>query len=472
MSSNISAGATLAEPAHEEMDDDEYFDPVNEDGEDASLKVTSECPDTEERNGDIFLEFLLEFGGWDDEDFDLCSRRWRRFLDDKDAVEDVTDDDGEDTSLGDGHEPPYSLYKSEANTAVSAIARRIVNESAAAVAGASCTESLYKSEARAGVLAIMRRFADEPVAVEAGASEDKRDCSGDDDYDDDAPIEDTAALDTMVGLYTPTQFHDERLRKDGTPLDYYDERLSDRWLATPSCRDGYLRVEPEAEALELPGFEGKTLYKLAANRIFVPAVRPEFESWVKDITKDLPAFCAQLRPGGPPGAAPICLFPKAVDSPLEFFAMESGQRYGMYGSNIMVPDLETRCGSVFTSGLESGQRYGTYEAFRPFSPVWRDTLAQVANLAAKHGIFQVFQAQDISRVRAFLDFWGGRYAHRFRFQSAWLEKYGGGHKGKNARALMRTIYDPITGEKSWMPSWFIAILNTLATAVNKDAPLA
>ena len=61
---------------------------------------------------------------------------------------------------------------------MSAIARRIVSESAAAVAGASCTESLYKSEARAGVLAIMRRFADEPVAVEAGASEDKRDCSG------------------------------------------------------------------------------------------------------------------------------------------------------------------------------------------------------------------------------------------------------------------------------------------------------
>ena len=289
--------------------------------------------------------------------------------------------------------------------------------------------------------------------------------------DDDAPIEDTAALDTMVGLYTPTQFHDERLRKDGTPLDYYDERLSDRWLATPSCRDGYLRVEPEAEALELPGFEGKTLYKLAANRIFVPAVRPEFESWVKDIAKDLPAFCAQLRPGGPPGAAPICLFPKVVDSPLEFFAMESGQRYGMYGSNIMVPDLETRCGRVFTSGLESGQRYGTYEAFRPFSPVWRDTLAQVANLAARYGIFQVFQAQDISRVRAFLDFWGGRFAHRFRFQSAWMETYSSAHAEK-ARATMRTIYDPITAENSWMPRWFIAILNTLATAVNKDAPLA
>ena len=30
------------------MDDDEYFDPVNEDGEDSSLEVTSECPDTEE----------------------------------------------------------------------------------------------------------------------------------------------------------------------------------------------------------------------------------------------------------------------------------------------------------------------------------------------------------------------------------------------------------------------------------------
>jgi len=59
----VAAGATLAEPAYEEMDDDEYFDPVNEDGEDSSLEVTSECPDTEERNGDIFLEFLLEFGG-------------------------------------------------------------------------------------------------------------------------------------------------------------------------------------------------------------------------------------------------------------------------------------------------------------------------------------------------------------------------------------------------------------------------
>ena len=174
------------------------------------------------------------------------------------------------------------------------------------------------------------------------------------------------------------------------------------------------------------------------------------------IVTDLPAFSAQLSPSGSPGNAPTCLFPKIVDSPRDFFQMESGQRYGRYD----------------TSGLESGQRYGTYEAFRPFSPVWRDTLAQVANLAAKHGIFQVFQAQDISRVRAFLDFWGGRYAHRFRFQSAWLEKYGGGHKGANARALMRTIYDPITGEKSWMPSWFIAILNTLATAVNKDAPLA
>ena len=178
------------------------------------------------------------------------------------------------------------------------------------------------------------------------------------------------------------------------------------------------------------------------------------------IVTDLPAFSAQLSPSGSPGNAPTCLFPKIVDSPRDFFQMESGQRYGMYDSD-----------RVFTSGLESGQRYGTYEAFRPFSPVWRDTLAQVANLAARYGIFQVFQAQDISRVRAFLDFWGGRFAHRFRFQSAWMETYRSAHAEK-ARAAMRTIYGPITAENSWMPSWFIAILNTLATAVNKDDPLA
>ena len=66
----VAAGATLAEPAYEEMDDDEYFDPVNEDGEDTSLSDNSE--------GTSWL--------------------YASSLDDEDAAEDATSVNSGDTS--------------------------------------------------------------------------------------------------------------------------------------------------------------------------------------------------------------------------------------------------------------------------------------------------------------------------------------------------------------------------------------
>ena len=63
------------------------------------------------------------------------------------------------------------------------------------------------------------------------------------------------AVDEMTGPYTPTQFLTKGLREEGTPPDHYDRvdaRLnSERWLMTPSFKDGYLHVEPEAEVLTL-----------------------------------------------------------------------------------------------------------------------------------------------------------------------------------------------------------------------------
>ena len=187
---------------------------------------------------------------------------------------------------------------------------------------------------------------------------------------------------------------------------------------------------------------------------------------MRDIAGHIPAFRDQLSPSRSPGAAPACLFPKVVDCPVYFFLLESGTLHVEPG--VRVPLLPTD-----GDGTMNRHRY------KPFSPVWRDTLAQVANLAATYGIFQVFQAQDIPRVRAFLDFWGGRFAHRVRLLHAWrkrryhcyaIEDKQSWHEGN-------TVYDPIVDTvccvgMSGMPSWFIAILDTLATAVNKDAPLA
>ena len=99
----------------------------------------------------------------------------------------------------------------------------------------------------------------------------------------------------------------------------------------------------------------------------------------------------------------------------------------------------------------------------------------------KYGIFQVLQAQDIARVRAFLDFWRGRSAHRMRLHRAWLvmtrpnqnHDYACGTNPITGVGL-GTGRDGIYGYNNftWMPSWFIAILNTLAATLNKDGPLA
>jgi len=135
------------------------------------------------------------------------------------------------------------------------------------------------------------------------------------------------------------------------------------------------------------------------------------------------------------------------------------------------------------------QRGDSYDGFgKAFPPAWRHTPVQMANLAAKYGIFQIFQGQDLTRLHAFLDFWGGSAAHHMRIHQAWRIKYNYGDFQQYEKD--GTLFDPITDvlddtklhkdpehldRKSHCsfpsPSWFIAILNTLAAAVNKDAPL-
>mmetsp|Transcript_4869 Transcript_4869/g.8292 ORF Transcript_4869/g.8292 Transcript_4869/m.8292 type:complete len:228 (+) Transcript_4869:1-684(+) len=158
----------------------------------------------------------------------------------------------------------------------------------------------------------------------------------------------------MTGPYTPTQFHPRELREENVPLDFYDKSWEIRGsnhsggrrraLTKRDHADGYVRVgDPE-----FPG--------------------PEFQAWKKSIVNDLHPVLGQLNSCYQPGAVPMCIFPMVVDDPASFFNQE--------GSN-------------------------------NFSPIWRESLAQVANLAATYGIFRVFQPRDIARVRAFLDFWGG-----------------------------------------------------------------
>mmetsp|Transcript_82711 Transcript_82711/g.161230 ORF Transcript_82711/g.161230 Transcript_82711/m.161230 type:complete len:619 (-) Transcript_82711:507-2363(-) len=317
------------------------------------LRASGECADTEDSNGGIFLEFLLEFGGWHDADFDPAL----------------------------GHLlSPWHL---------------------------SCAikvQTFWR-----GLLAKVQlsdlRWLD--------------------------PIKDTKAVDAMTGPYTPTQFHPRELREENVPLDFYDKSWEIRGsnhsggrrraLTKRDHADGYVRVgDPE-----FPG--------------------PEFQAWKKSIVNDLHPVLGQLNSCYQPGLVPLCIFPMVVDHPAGFFDIES---------------------------------------INGFSSVWRESLAQVANLAATYGIFRVFQPQDIARVRAFLDFWGGRSAHRVRRLYAISNKHGAGMGPLNNHVCLS---DPITdgwrGNKkgehgdgyrgiSGMPSWFIAILNTLAAAVNKDAPLA
>jgi len=238
-------------------------------------------------------------------------------------------------------------------------------------------------------------------------------------------VKDRKAVGMMTGPYTLTQFLSREMREFNLPLNFYDKHYEfgsagrNQALTKRDHADGYVRVG------------------------VYPYRGPEFQSWQKRIADVLPAFLSQLNTG-PPGAAPMCILPMVVDYPSVFFDTEAN---------------------------------------KGFSSVWRESLVQVANLAATYGIFRVFQVQDIARVRAFLDFWGGRSAHRVRLLCAITEQYDHPFPilGDDA-CLSDPITDVIFSGSGWgkygyespsgMPSWFIAILNALAAAVNKDAPLA
>mmetsp|Transcript_4859 Transcript_4859/g.8273 ORF Transcript_4859/g.8273 Transcript_4859/m.8273 type:complete len:227 (+) Transcript_4859:1-681(+) len=157
----------------------------------------------------------------------------------------------------------------------------------------------------------------------------------------------------MTGPYTPTQFHPRELREPNVPLDFHDKQWEIRGSHHSGGRRRALTKRDHAD-----GYVRVGVY---------PYRGPEFQSLQKRIADVLPAFLSQLNTG-PPGAAPMCILPMVVDYPSVFFDTEAN---------------------------------------KGFSSVWRESLVQVANLAATYGIFRVFQPRDIARVRAFLDFWGG-----------------------------------------------------------------
>mmetsp|Transcript_43496 Transcript_43496/g.74000 ORF Transcript_43496/g.74000 Transcript_43496/m.74000 type:complete len:461 (-) Transcript_43496:364-1746(-) len=412
-----------------------HGDEVKDDGSEGGKSESS----------DIFLEFLQDFRGWDDADFNLCRGHRQRYLDHKNLCEarsaawqnrqrrfgdrswvatqwlDLDDDEGpgapadavgsappdEDTSLGDGHIPLYSLYKSEArseaSTAVLACARRIVNESEAAVVGAACTESLYKSEAKAASVAWARRVVDESVAAVAGASEDKRAASraqttGGDDVDIDGgesfyksearkgAVEWARQLLEESRQLPRTRVTEENIVLAQRLLDLGVDAVFDDMKDCKSFDADYCWIDySDGSTPWVLPWEGRS--RQSQSELLCAA-------WEKSAKDELPAFedllhqlhaqlnpnmysppltRAQLGPYRSPGVAPKCLFPLVVD-PRLFFSHSH--------INFSYP---------------------------PNFALWRGAIYAVSSLASDYGISQFLTAQDITRARVFLDCWNKRF---------------------------------------------------------------
>eukprot|EP00613_Pedinella_sp_CCMP2098_P026330 CAMPEP_0171698364 /NCGR_PEP_ID=MMETSP0991-20121206/9320_1 /TAXON_ID=483369 /ORGANISM="non described non described, Strain CCMP2098" /LENGTH=131 /DNA_ID=CAMNT_0012287229 /DNA_START=1 /DNA_END=393 /DNA_ORIENTATION=- len=131
----------------------------------------------------------------------------------------------------------------------------------------------------------------------------------------------------MTGPYTPTQFLPWELQELNVPLNLYDRHWEIRGSHNFGGRSRALTKRDHADGCVRAGVHS--------------LLGPEFQSRKKSIAKDLPATLGEPNSGSS-GAVPMCIFSMVVDHPSGFF------------------DEECRNG---------------------ISSIWRESLAQVANLA-------------------------------------------------------------------------------------------